>query len=123
MAALETLSITSYIFICLISKFRNIYVYLSAQCSHSVVSDSLQPQRLKHARLPIHHQILEPTQTHVHPVGYAIQQSHLLSSPSHSNFNLSQHRGPFSMSAFFTLGDQSIGVSASALVFQMNVQD
>ena len=32
--------------------------------------------------LPVHHQLLEPTQTHVHLVGDAIQPSHPLSSPS-----------------------------------------
>ena len=87
------------------------------------MSDSLQPHGLKHARLPIHHQILESTQNHVHCVGDAIQQSHPLSSPSPPDFNLSQHQGPFSMSAFFTLGDQSIGVSASGSVLPMNIQD
>ena len=34
------------------------------------------------AGLPVHHQLLEPNQTHVHCVGDAIQPSHLLSSPS-----------------------------------------
>ena len=44
--------------------------------------------------LPVHHQLLEPTQTHVHRVGDAIQPSHPLSSPSPA-FNLSQHQGLF----------------------------
>ena len=42
--------------------------------------------------LPVHHQLLEFTQTHVHWVGDAIQLSHPLSSPSASAFNLSQHQ-------------------------------
>ena len=41
----------------------------------------------------VHHQLLEPTQTHVHPVGDAIQPSHPLSSPSPPALNLSQHQG------------------------------
>ena len=45
--------------------------------------------------LPVHHQLLEFTQTHVHWAGYAIQPSHPLSSPSPSVFNLSQHQGLF----------------------------
>ena len=45
--------------------------------------------------LPVHHQLLESTQTHVHWVGDAIQLSHPLSSPSPPTFNLSQHRGLF----------------------------
>ena len=44
--------------------------------------------------LPVHHQLLEFTQTHVHWVGDAIQPSHPLSSPS-PTFNLSQHKGLF----------------------------
>ena len=44
--------------------------------------------------LPVHHQLPEFTQTHVHLVGGAIQPSHLLSSPS-PTFSLSQHQGLF----------------------------
>ena len=43
---------------------------------------------------PVHHQLPELTQTHVHQVGDAIQQSHPLSSPSPA-LNLSQHQGLF----------------------------
>ena len=43
---------------------------------------------------PVHHRFLELTQTHVHPVGDAIQPSYPLSSPS-SAFSLSQHQGLF----------------------------
>ena len=45
--------------------------------------------------LPIHHQLLELTQTHLHWVGDAIQPSHPLSSPSPPAFNLSQYQGLF----------------------------
>ena len=41
--------------------------------------------------LPVHHQLLESTQTHVHRVGDAIQPSHPLSSPSPP----AQHQGLF----------------------------
>ena len=44
--------------------------------------------------LPVHHQLLEFTQTHVHWVGESIQLSHPLSSPS-PTFSLSQHQGLF----------------------------
>ena len=44
---------------------------------------------------PVHHQLLEFMQTHVHRVGHAIQPSHPLSSPSPPAFNLSQHQGLF----------------------------
>ena len=44
---------------------------------------------------PVHHQLPELTQTHVHRVGDAIQPSHPLSAPSPPTFNLSQHQGLF----------------------------
>ena len=45
--------------------------------------------------LPVHHQLLEFTQIHVHRVGDAIQPSHPLSSPSPPAPNPSQHQGLF----------------------------
>ena len=42
---------------------------------------------------PVHHQLLELAQTHVHWVRDAIQPSHPLSSPSPPAFNISQHQG------------------------------
>ena len=45
--------------------------------------------------LPVHHQLLEVTQTHVHWVGDAIQPSHPLSSPSPPASSLSQYQGLF----------------------------
>ena len=49
------------------------------------MSDFLRPHGLP--GLHVHHQLLEPAQTHVHPVGDAIQPSHPLSSPSPPAFN------------------------------------
>ena len=72
---------------------------------------------------PVHHQLQELAQTHVHWVGDAIQPSLPLLSPSPSAFNLFQHQGFFPVSQFFTSGGQSIGVSASAPVLPMNIQD
>ena len=45
--------------------------------------------------LPVHHQLLEFTQTHVHLVSDAVQPSHPLSSPSPPAFNLFQHQSLF----------------------------
>ena len=45
--------------------------------------------------LPVHHQLPQSTQTHVHQVGDAIQPSHPLSSPSPPAPNPSQHQGFF----------------------------
>ena len=45
--------------------------------------------------LPVHHQLPEFTQTHIHWVSDTIQPSHPPSSPSPPAFNLSQHQGLF----------------------------
>ena len=45
--------------------------------------------------LPVHHQLLEFTQTHVHQVNDAIQPSHPLLSPSPPALNPSQHQSLF----------------------------
>ena len=45
--------------------------------------------------LPVHHELPEFTQTHVHWIGDAIQPSHPLSSPSPPALNLSQHQSLF----------------------------
>ena len=50
--------------------------------------------------LPVHHQLPEFTQTHVHWVSDAIQPSHTLLSPSPPTFNLSQHQGLFQCVSF-----------------------
>ena len=68
--------------------------------------------------LPVHHQVLESTQTHVHWVGDAIQPSHPLSSPSLA-LNLSQHQGK--MSRLFKWVD-SLHEVAKALEFQFQYQ-
>ena len=49
--------------------------------------------------LPVHHQLLEFTQTHIHRVGDAIQPSHPLSSPSPPAPNPSQHQSLFQVLA------------------------
>ena len=71
--------------------------------------------------LPVHHQLPEFTQTHVHRVGDAIQPSHPLLSPSPPAPNSSQHHGVLPMSQLFTWGGESTGVSASVL--PVNTQD
>ena len=65
--------------------------------------------------LPVHHQLLEFTQTHVHWVSDAIQPSHPLSSPFSSCPQSIPASESFPMSQLFAWGDQSTGISASAL--------
>ena len=87
-------------------KFRYLvlYQYLSIrsdQISRSVVSDSLRPHEPSTPGLPVHHQLQEFTQTHVHRVSDAIQPSHSLSSPSPPAPNPSQHQSLGPMSQLF----------------------
>ena len=49
------------------------------------------PMNCNTSGLPVHHQLAEFTQTHVHRVGDAIQPSHPLSSPFSPAFNPSKH--------------------------------
>ena len=68
---------------------------------------------------PVHHQLLELSQTHVHWVGDAIQPSHPLLFPSPA-FNFFQHHRLYQ---WVKSSGQSIGVSASASVLPMNIPD
>ena len=97
--------------------------YPVSQFSYSVVLTLCDPMDCSTPGLPVHHRLLEFTQTHAHWVGDAIQPSHPLSSPSPLAFTLSLHQGLFKMSQFFASGGQSIGVSASTSVVPMNIQD
>ena len=67
----------------------------SVQFSHSVMSNSLQPHGLQHASLPVHWQLPEFTQTHVHWVWVALvmPSNHLIL--CHPLLFLSQHQGLF----------------------------
>ena len=96
---------------------------LSAQFSHSVMSESLQPHELQHARPPC------PT-----PTPGAYSNSCPLSWWCHPTisasvvpfFSCPQYfpaSGFFQMSQLFTSGGQSMGVSASTSVLPMNTQD
>ena len=71
--------------------------------------------------LPVHHQLPEFTQTLVHWVGDAIQPSHpVIPFSCLQSFPAS---GSFQMSQFFTSGGQITGLSASASVLPMNIQN
>ena len=71
---------------------------------------------------PVHHQLPEIAQIHVHQVGDAIQPSHPLLSPSPqtSVFPASE---AFPINHFFASVGQSTRASASALVLPVNIQD
>ena len=99
------------------------HIFLSVQFSCSVVSDSLQPHGLQQARPPCPsptpgvHPNPCPLSWWCHPTissSVITFSSHLQSFPA---------SGSFQMSQFFTSGGQSIGVSTSASVLPMNIQD
>ena len=99
------------------------FIYIYVQFSHLVMSNSLWPHGLKHSRLPGPsptpgaYSNSCPLSQWCHPnISSSVSpfSSHLQSSPS---------SGSFLMSRSFTSGGQSIGVSASASVLPMNIQD
>ena len=96
---------------------------VSVQFSHSVVSNSLQLYELQHARPPGP----SPTPAVCSNSCPSSQWCHpTISSSAVSFFSCLQSfpaSGSFQMSQFFTSGGQSIGVSASASVLPMNIQD
>ena len=69
--------------------------FSTVQFSRSVMSNSLQPMNCSTPGLPVHHQLPEITQTHIHRVSDAIHPSHPLSSPSPPAPNPSQHQRHF----------------------------
>ena len=74
--------------------------------------------------LPVHHQLPESTQTHVHWLGDTIQPSHPLSSPSPPALNLSQYQGLFKwVSSSHQVAKILEFLSASTSVLPMNTQD
>ena len=72
--------------------------------------------------LPVHHQLPESTQTHVHRVDDAIQPSYFVI-PFSSCPQYFPASGSFQMSQLFSSGGKSIGISASTSVLPMNTQD
>ena len=98
-----------------------VYILLLFSCS--VMSDSVWPHGLQHARLPCPSTISQSL-LKLMSIGLVMPSNHLilccpLSPPA---FSLSQHQS-FPMSRLFTSGGQSIGVSASASVLSVNIQD
>ena len=116
------LSMTFQIFMPLNIHYFTRNLFPSVQFSHSVLSNSLWPQALQHARplcpAPTSRAYSNsyPSSWWCHPIilSSVIPFSHLQSFPA---------SGSFQMSQFFTSGGQSIRVSASASVLPVNIQD
>ena len=106
----------------LASRITNLLTYVQFSSVAQSCPTLCDPMNRRMPGLPVHHQLPEFTQTHVHWVGDAIQPSHPLLSPSPPAPNPSQHQC-FPMSQLFAWGNQSIGASALASVFPKNTQD
>ena len=80
-----------------IYSLSNLKIYSSVQFSSVAQScpTLCDPMNRSMPRLPVHHQLPEFTQIHIHGVSDAIQPSHLLSSPSLPAPNPSQHQSLF----------------------------
>ena len=76
----------------ILSHFSTPFQFSSVTQSCPALCD---PMSCSTPRLPVHHQLLEFNQTHVHWISDAIQPSHPPSSPSLPALNLSQHQGLF----------------------------
>ena len=98
---------------------------LSDQISRSVMSDSCNPTNCSTPGLPIHHQLPEFTETHVHRVSDAIQPSHPLSSPSPPAPNPSQHQSLFQWVNSLhesILKEISPGISLEGMMLKLKLQ-
>ena len=100
------------------------YVIYSAQFSSVAQScpTLCNPMNRSMPGLPVHHQLLEFTQTHVHRVGDVIQPSFSVVPFSSCSRSLPTS-GSFPMSQLFASSSQSTGVSALASVLPRNTQD
>ena len=84
--ALGAGQIAQYLMQTIIHQIRSVAQFCLTLCD---------PMNCRTPGLPVHHQLLEFTQTHVHRVSDAIQPSHPLSSPSPPAPNPSQHQSLF----------------------------
>ena len=95
---LSKFSIFSFLAFCsfIISILVSIAIYFNQFSSVTQLCTTLSnPMDGSTPGFPVHHQLPELTQTHVHRIGDAIQPSHPLSSPSPPVFNLLQYQGLF----------------------------
>ena len=119
----------------IISKYIQILNYCVVHLNLTLYANSVQfssvdescptlcdPMDCSTPGFPVHHQLPEPTQTHVHCIGDAIQPSHPIIPLSSCLQSFPASRS-FQMSQFFASGGQIIRVSASASVLPMNIQD
>ena len=105
--------------------YRINFLFMEFSSVSSVAQSCLtpcDPMNCSMPGLPVHHQLPEFTQTHVHWVGDAIWLFHPVI-PFSSCPQSSPASGSFQMSHLFSSGGQSIRASASASVLPMNIQN
>ena len=102
---------------------RHSYQFSSVQFSRSVVSNSLWPHELQHARLPCPSPTPRACSNSCPSSRWCHQTISSSVVPFSSYSQSSPTSGSFPMSQFFTLGDQSIGASASVSVLPVNIQE
>ena len=76
-------------------KYYSFHTYTQFSSVTQSCPTLCNPMNRSTPALPVHHQLPESTQTHVHCVSDTIQPSHPLSSPSPPALNLAQHQGLF----------------------------
>ena len=96
-------------------------------CQFSSVTQSCltlcDPMDYSMLGFPVHHQLPETTQTHVHHCRWCHPTISSSATPLSSHLQSFPASGSFPKSWFFASGGQSVGVSASAAVLPMNIQD
>jgi len=102
-------------------KVRSIQ-FSSLTQSYSTLCD---PMDCSMPGLPVHHQLPELAQTHVHQAGDAIQPSHPVSSPSPPAFNLFQHQELFQGQSIrsFSFSISSFSEYSGLIFFRMDWLD
>ena len=101
----------------------HIYIFASVQVSCSVVSNSLRPHGLQHARLPCPSPTPEAYSNSCASSRWCHTTISSSVNPFSSHLQSFPASGSFLMSQFVASGSQSIWVSASASVLSMNIQN
>ena len=115
-----------FVFVILTSIIWSLFFLLTCRCCCSVTKSCLTLCDLMNYSTPcfsVHNYLPEFAQTHVHWISDAIQPSHPLSPTSPPALNPSQHQGLFQWVGSLNEVAKELGVSASASILPVNIQD
>ena len=106
-------------------SYRPLYILVQFSSVAQSCLILCDPMECSTPGFPVHHQLLELAQTHIHRVGDAIQPSHPLPSPSPPAFNLSQHQGHCTLAFNFGHGiaDHNMTATAPGITSSHSIQD